>query len=84
MMVQSKHYIFNKKIMIVFGTKIMEVLLIPMDVNTKYIGMILLLLVKNLLFNGKYTTSAVTTTKLAAKSVKTATQPTVTDALPTA
>ena len=75
MMVQSKHYIFNKKIMIVFGIKIMEVLLIPMDVNTKYIGMILLLLVKNLLFNGKYTTSVVTTTKLAMKSAKTATQP---------
>ena len=82
-MVQSKHYIFNKKIMIVFGIKIMVVEVKLVDVNTKYIGGILLKLIKNLKFNGKSTTSVVTTTKLAAKSAKTATQPTETDALPT-
>ena len=69
--------------MIVFGNNI-KILLIKIFVIIKYIGGVLLNQEKNLLSNGKYTTSVVTTIKLVTKSVKTATQLTVTVAQPTA
>jgi len=69
--------------MIVFGNKI-KILLMPIFVIIKYIGGVLLNQEKNLLSNGKYTTSVVTTIKLVTKSVKTATQLTVMVAQPTA
>ena len=69
--------------MIVFGNNI-KILLITIFVIIKYIGGVLLNQEKNLLSNGKYTTSVVTITKLATKSVKTVTLLTVMVAQPTA
>jgi hypothetical protein len=79
---QLKDYTFNKKTMIVFGNKIMIVLM-QTGACINYISILLLKQVKNQRFNGKYTMSVVTPTKLATKPAKTATQSTATDAPPT-